>query len=64
MVYNNRMHPQQLNIALQNWTKQLSKHHDKWTKPQQMNQAVNQTPIEQYNILLIEDQTVNQTKHA
>ena len=29
MVYNNRMHPQQLNIALQNGTKQLTKHHNK-----------------------------------
>ena len=32
--------------------------------PQQMNQTLTEHHIEQYNILLIEDQTVNQTKHA
>ena len=64
MHNNTKFYQRQLDIALQNWTKQLTKHHNKWTKPQQMNQAVNQTPMEQYNILLIEDQTDNQTKHA
>ena len=32
--------------------------------PQQMNQTLTEHHIAQYNILLIEDQTVNQTKHA
>ena len=32
--------------------------------PQQMNQTLTKHHIAQYNILLIEDQTVNQTKHA
>ena len=34
-----------------------------WT-PQLMNQTLTEHRIAQYNILLIEDQTVNQTKHA
>ena len=29
-----------------------------------MNQTLSEHPIAQYNILLIEDQTVKQTKHA
>ena len=32
--------------------------------PQQMNQTLTEHHIAQYSILLIEDQTVNQTKHA
>ena len=35
----------------------------KWTTDQ-MNQTLTEHHIAQYNILLIEDQTVNQTKHA
>ena len=51
------MHPQLLNIALQNLTKQLTKHHN--TNEPNVNWATHCT---MYNIL--EDQIVNQTKHA
>ena len=57
MHNNTKFYPPQLDIALQNWTKQ-------YYTPQQMNQTLTEHHIAQYNILLIEDQTVNQTKHA
>ena len=49
MVYNKRMHPQLLNIALQNWTQQLTKHH--YTNEPNVNWAPHCTMY-------------NQTKHA
>ena len=32
MDNNTKLYPQQMNITLQNWTKQLTEHHNKWTK--------------------------------
>ena len=52
------LHPEELNITFAELNQAVN-----WT-PQQMNQTFTEHHIAQYNILLIEDQTVNQTKHA
>ena len=57
MEDNTKLQPDELNITFAELNQTVN-----WA-PQQMNQTLTEPHIAQYNILLIEDQIVNQTKH-
>ena len=58
MEDNTKLWPEELIITFAELNQVVNK------TPQQMIQTLTKHHIAQYNILLIEDQTVNQTKHA